>query len=327
MGEDGSETTERDSFSFESDPNWREISKDFISELRTRYPGPPILWGYILVAIFGPAILSAQTTETGRWVQVTATILAFHEYLTYQVSLTIDAVSDVFYNFSYFYRQLISVLLIVLTNLSFAYPMLACGSHSESYVELVVLILLLIGVYWFVMFVFHFPLYWMGKTFPTNPEELREVGGMIPNYLSSLLSLDQEPSLRRIMVVGFLFLVIFIFIYHFDSFSLHLIVLFLLSIHPHTLELIGIIFVLGAISYLSPLLSSYAILIQYLGRFLVIFSIGNLIYFFHTSSSIQQEEFPPEMMLWITVSWILLLILLLVYSVTDIVRHLSSSSH
>lgn len=279
MAEDGGEASRRDSCSFESDPSWMDIFKDFFTELRMKYPDSPILWGYILIAIFGPITLGTYTAETGRWIQVTATILAFHDYLTYQVSLTMTAVSDTSRNFSRINTRLVSVPLIVFTNLVFAYPMLAYGSYSDAYVELMVLILALIGIYWFIMFSSYFLFYWIGKRIPSNPKELREMSDVIPDYHSYILSLDQEPSLRRVVVVGFLLLFMSAFIYHFSFFTVYLVVLFLLSIHPHTLELIWIIVALGIISHFSPLSSSYAILIQYLGRFFSILFISYTIYF------------------------------------------------
>lgn len=279
MTEDMSEASEGDSLSFESEPSWIDVSKDFITELRTKYPGPPTLWGYILIAVLGSTAANTQTTETGFWIQVTATILAFHEYLTYQVSLTVDAVSDASRYLSRINTPLASVPIIVLANLVFAYPMFAYGSYSDTYVELMVLLLLLIGLYYFMMFIFYFPLYWMGKMIPSNLEGLREVSDAVPDYLSFLLSLDQEPSLRRVTVVGSLLLATTVFVYHFDFFTVYLVMLFLLSIYPHTLELVFIIFALGAVSYCSPVLSSYAIFIQYLGRLLVIFFVGYILYF------------------------------------------------
>lgn len=144
----------------ESAESWSDAAEPLVTQFQDHFGALVTVWGYAVLAfaagmLYSPNAAGIRANTALYWIQITATILAFHDYLTYQTHVSIGTVADSFPYASHLDTTYVRTPAIVLMNGVFAYPMFAYGDNSVTYLaDGLAPLVTLIGFLWFPMFLF-----------------------------------------------------------------------------------------------------------------------------------------------------------------------------
>lgn len=311
----------------DTDENEHIISTlgEMIASMRSHFSIPHTIRLYILAAclsVITLAVTNRFNTEL-VWVSITATILAFHEYLSYQVKLTTGALTKVFPGYlSWIDARLPQEILIVAANLLLAFPMLAY-EESHRYTISVISFLLFPAALWVVGTYIHAVVIETGlnesvirdefgdSVLQRDPHRLATIFGLLLFFLSwrqVYYVLYNPPSnLFHPILISTLFLIVLVIslcppsIFHWELAAGFL---FINAIPEYIWVYEKIFKHIKRVSYM--LISLFLFIVAY--------------FFYNSSLGILNDEPPFTMRITVVASWFLIAILILLHQISHMIN-------